>query len=507
MNRCHRFGTWAVRCRLGTQQARERHRPSDCRCSGSSVPGERSAGYGLIRREAISIGGQNRAPLSRLDESVVCARADRGACQWQLADFSPRPLPYAATMKILLLTHYFAPENSAPQRRWSAFIERFVEAGHEVDVVCPPPHYPSGRLSPEHRDSHRAGRVQMEGTGARVFRVSFLPHDGRLHTRTLDHMWVAAASIRLVERLIRDETIAPDIVVATAPALPSLIAGRAISRRFHVPLVAEMRDAWPDLVSHTPGLMSGKGVVPKLKRLVHELITGLQRDASRVVTTTESFARVLSERGIESTAVIRNGTNASRYAAVPPRQRDHEELRVLYMGTVGRSQGLDAVVRSAALLRSEGVPIDVRIVGQGAAVGSLRRLNASLDGPVSILGTVPGSAVLEYYSWADTCIVSLRDWDPFEWTVPSKLYELMAAGRHMTAIVAGESASLVREARSGDVVPPGDDLALAALWRALQRDSSRLDVGSAGRNWVRANAEYDTLADRYLEVLASAITG
>lgn len=407
-------------------------------------------------------------------------------------------------MHILLLTHYYAPENGAPQRRWAALIERFTRDGHEVTVVCPPPHYPRGRLSPADRDAHGPGREERDAAGARVFRVSFLPHDGRIHTRTLDHLWVAAASVRRVEQLIASDVIDPDIVVATAPALPSLIAGRAIAKRHAVPLVAEMRDAWPDLVSHTPGLTAGRGPVEGLKRAVHERITALQRGASHVVTTTESFASVLKTRGMEQISVIRNGTSSARYEIVPPRDRDHAELRVLYMGTIGRSQGLDTVVRAAARLRDEGVQIEVRFVGHGAGLRGLRELNSRLGHPVAILGAVPGSEVLEHYSWADSCLVSLRDWEPFSWTVPSKLYELMATGRHMTAIVAGESARLVREAGSGDVVPPGDVEALASLWRSLSEDPDRLAVGDSGRRWVAEHADYDTLAERYLEILRRA---
>ncbi|WP_347754298.1 glycosyltransferase family 4 protein [Agrococcus sp. ProA11] len=408
-------------------------------------------------------------------------------------------------MKILLLTHYYAPENGAPQRRWAALIRRFTDAGHSVDVVCPPPHYPSGRLAAGERRKHAPGRVSTDEFGARVFRVSYLPHDGRIHTRTADHLWVALSTINRARRLIKSGAIAPDIVVATAPGLPTLIAGRAIARRFHLPLVAEMRDAWPDLVSHTPGLTSARGPVNALKRYVHELVTGLQRDAARVVTTTDSFASVLAERGILNAAVIRNGTNSDRYAVVPYWKRDHDELRVLYMGTIGRSQGLEVVLHAATRLLREGVPVDVRIVGHGAALARLRQLNSALGLPAQILDAVPGNAVVDHYRWADTCIVSLRDWRPFDWTVPSKLYELMAAGRHMSAIVAGESADLVREAQSGDVTPPGDVDGLVALWRDLHADPLRLDIGASGRAWVARNAEYSALADRYLAVLADAV--
>ena len=40
-------------------------------------------------------------------------------------------------MKILVLTHYYEPEIGAPQRRWSAMVSRWQQAGHQVTVYCP----------------------------------------------------------------------------------------------------------------------------------------------------------------------------------------------------------------------------------------------------------------------------------------------------------------------------------------------------------------------------------
>ncbi|WP_206448786.1 glycosyltransferase [Agrococcus sp. KRD186] len=238
-------------------------------------------------------------------------------------------------MRVLLLTHYFEPENGPSQRRWSALIERFVAAGHIVDVVAPPPHNRTGKIDPDAPAAALRGRTAVGSHGGTVHRVSFLQHTGGVASRTLDHLWVARGSVRAVRRLVRDGRLNPDIVVATAPALPSLIAGRTVARMLHIPLVVEMRDAWPDLVSHTPGLTRGKRVVTRLKRRVHEFVTALQRSAALVVTTTETFARVLRERDVATVAVIRNGTSLRRYAGIPPTEHGHDELRVLYMGTIG----------------------------------------------------------------------------------------------------------------------------------------------------------------------------
>lgn len=405
-------------------------------------------------------------------------------------------------MRILLLTHYFEPENGAPQRRWRALIDRFLDAGHHVDVLCPPPHYPSGRLSDR---GYRTGSVGIGTAGERVFRVGYLPHDGRIASRTMDHLFAAADSLRRSLRLASRHVLEPDVVVATAPALESLIAGGVLSRRLSVPLVAEMRDAWPDLVAHTPGLIAPVGPTSVVKRWVHEFVTRMQRGADAVVTTTETFATVLRARGITDVTVLRNGTEAARYETIDSSVPSRSGLRVLYMGTIGRSQGLDKIIEAAARLRADGVEVEVRIIGHGADVGRLRKLNARLGKPVEILGQIDRSRVEAQYVWADTTVVSLRDWEPFMWTVPSKLYELLAAGKHITAVVAGEAADIVRAARAGDVIPPGDAEAIAVRWRALAEDRRRLSVGEHGRRWVRQHADYDRIAAEYLEVLERVV--
>lgn len=412
----------------------------------------------------------------------------------------PRP-------RVLLLSHYFEPENGAPQRRWRALIDRLVTDGFSIDVIAPAPHHPTGRSRPSDPGDVRAGSSTVRAYGARVHRVSFVPHNGRIVRRAIDHVWVAAMTMRRAGLLIRRGLIRPQVVVATVPALPTLIAGVWISRRYRIPLVVEMRDAWPDLLAHTPGLRKGRSFKTLMKRCIHNSVTNVQRGADLVVTTTVGFGQVLASRGITNVQVIRNGTVPEAYEAIGSATDDHEELRVLYMGTLGRSQGLDVVVQAAAHLRDNGAPVAVRIVGTGADATVLRQLNERLGWPADILAEVTPANVFEHYSWADTCVVSLRDWTPFEWTVPSKLYELMATGRHVTAILRGEGARIVQDSGAGVVVPPGDVKALTDTWRELAQSRAGLWVGNGGQVWVRDNVDFRRLGDLYAHALRRLITG
>ncbi|MCL2092448.1 MAG: glycosyltransferase family 4 protein [Micrococcales bacterium] len=404
-------------------------------------------------------------------------------------------------MHLALVTHHYEPETNAPQRRWSAFVSRFVAAGHRVTVLAPPPHYPTGR-APALTADLRPGAVTRGRYGETVCRVRFREHDARLVARSLDQMVAAHSSVSTGLRLLRGAD-RPDLVLATAPGLPSVPAGMTLAALLRRPVVVEMRDAWPDLIAPSQMLGPDGGWRTRATRSAHRAVTALQRHASAVVTTTVSFADVLRMRGVGNVAVIRNGAHVMGLPALDPPSlvRHPAVLRVLYLGNLGRSQGLTTAVTAASLARRRGLDLTLRMVGSGAEAESLHLLAAHLDAPVEFCDRVPWDRVVDHYRWADTALVSLRSWAPFAWTVPSKLYEILAVNRHISAATRGESAQVLADAKAGDVVPPESPQALADLWVRLAAERVPLDVAGRGRAWVSDHADHDSLALHYLDLL------
>jgi len=421
---------------------------------------------------------------------------------------------------MLLVTHHYPPEHGAPQRRWDSLTPRLLDAGVDVAVLAPPPHYPSGRLQDAHA-AYRPGSVSRGTHGERVVRTRFRPHTADLLSRTVDQAVAAGSAVVLGLRYFRQAAERPDIVVGTVPGIPSMFAAWLLARLLGARLVIEMRDAWPDLIEPSGVLDARRSLASRLlagaRALVHRAVTRLQSRADAVVTTTETFAQVLLERGVRRVAVVRNGTSFRPLTAADapddlpadaagPGSRTRP-LRAVYAGTVGRAQDLQSVVRAAALVARRGLPLDVRIVGAGARVPFLERLVAELDAPVTFVGPVPHDEIRRYYAWADTVIVSLRDWKPLEWTVPSKLYEVMASGAYATACVAGEAAALVQRSGAGSVVPPGDVDALTELWSGWAATGAVPAAAPLAAQWVAQNADDDTLAARYLDLLRELTDG
>ncbi|WP_103064113.1 glycosyltransferase family 4 protein [Actinomyces qiguomingii] len=408
-------------------------------------------------------------------------------------------------MRILLLTHYWAPETGAPQKRWRWLASGLVERGHELAVLAPPPHYPSGRLL-DADPRHGPGAACRDATGAMIHRTAFRPYDAGLGGRGADQAVAAADSLRLGLRRFTGSR-RPDVVVGSVPGLPTLPAALALGRALHRPVVAELRDAWPDILDSASSWAGGDG--PGLRRRVAKamrgalppVITRLERDADAVVTTTESFAAVLRERGLGRVVTVRN---TSPTLAVPPppvpASREDGALHVLYLGTVGRAQGMVGAVRAAALAARRGAPVVLRIVGEGAQVAAVREEAVRLNAPVQVLTPIPAQRVGEQYTWADTVLVSLQDWPAMSLTIPSKLYEVMATGRHISGAVAGEAAAILRASGAGDVVSPQDPQALAGLWAGLAADRSRLSA-TGGAGWLETHADQASLVSRYESLL------
>jgi hypothetical protein len=393
--------------------------------------------------------------------------------------------------RVTLLAHSYWPENSPPQRRWTALLREFCAFGWEFDVVTPVAHFPVGRRELPRELSGRAFRRQNGQFTELIRRVPYLAHGNSHAARLLDQCFSAALSVPLGLLTRR-----PDVVIATAPSLPILAAGYLLARLRGVPLIVEMRDAWPDLARDS------RMVRGRVKSLVEMAVEFVQQHADLLVTVTEGFAETLRSRGLKNVTTISNGLHVDTipFLGSPPLER--EVLEALYLGNHGESQRLDVVIRASALV---GDAMHLHLVGHGTQRPALEKLAADLGAPVTFHPPLHGQDVMDRYASADTCIVSLRDdWKSFETTIPSKTYEVLAIGRHVTAIVKGEAARIIDDAEAGDIVSSSAE-AVAALWCELAADRPRLIRSDASRQWVKENADYTQLAERYMEHISKLL--
>jgi glycosyltransferase involved in cell wall biosynthesis len=376
-----------------------------------------------------------------------------------------------------------------------------VRAGHAVSVITTFPNHPLGQIPPAYRGRWWATECL---DGIRVLRcwLFAVPNRG-IGRRGLDHLSFMLTALAFGSPRLGQV----DVVVASSPTLFSALAAWLIARWRRVPFVLEVRDLWPEAIVGL-GLMRPGPLVNALERLARFLY----HQAARVVVVTEAFADRLVMQGIprRKLAVIPNGADTRLFApgaAAGAATRAALGLDggfvVAYIGSHGLSHGLGAVLDAAAAQPD----VTYLLVGDGA---DRQRLLTERDRRklhnVVMRPSVERSAVPGLYAAADVCLVPLRDVPIFDTFVPSKLFEMLAAGRPVIGAVRGEARDILSRSGGALLVDPerGDQLALA-VERLRVDPALRAELGRKGRAFAVQQYDRDTLAARYLDLLHDVV--
>jgi glycosyltransferase involved in cell wall biosynthesis len=405
-----------------------------------------------------------------------------------------------AKLKIGLFSHYFLPEIGAPSARLGDFASNWAASGHDVHVVTCFPNHPSGVVYPGYRSSAYLLEVER---GVRIHRNwSYVTPNKGVLKKTLGHLsyWLSARrnSLHHLPNL--------DCAIGSSPTFFAAMAARDCARRQGIPFVMEVRDLWPAIFRDL-GVVRNRLVLNLLERWE----MSLYKDASKIITVTESFRENLVARGVpeKKVATITNGADIDYW---DPAKAHPEELRtrlglggkfvVLYIGAHGISQALGVYLRVAGKLASD-ERIQFVFVGDGAEKDGLTREAASLGlKNVRFLPPVGSSEVRDHYAMADLCLVPLRSIPLFESFIPSKMFEIMSMGRPIMGSLGGEAARILERSGGARVVAAEDDGAIAASIGELIQSSDVLgQMGEAGRWFVAEEYSRRRLSEKYLQIL------
>lgn len=400
------------------------------------------------------------------------------------------------SVRLLLVTHYYAPEIGAAQTRLRETVAGLGRRGFRVTVVAPVPSYPLGVVPPGYRVWWP---VRERIDGAEIARLPTVALSGASLSRRLVGQ-AAFAIASLSAHAIADRY---DVALVESPPLPLAITARSLGLR-GLPYVFHVADPWPDFPIAMGYLQS-----PLEQRLAFGLEDLAYRGAAAVTTVSPGLVELLagkaSARG--KVELIPNGVDASRFAGaateMPAAARRRlgweERFTVVYAGTVGLAQGIGVLLEAAALLRDE---VRIRIVGEGlerpalesrAAAMGLR--NVVFDPPVARTG------VPDILAAADAGLVILRRGPLYEDSLPTKLLEGMAAGRPLVVGADGLAARIVSEAGAGYVAAAEDPAQLAAAITECLDDPRRSARGAAGREHILREYEREAILDRLAAVL------
>jgi glycosyltransferase involved in cell wall biosynthesis len=171
---------------------------------------------------------------------------------------------------------------------------------------------------------------------------------------------------------------------------------------------------------------------------------------------------------------------------------------VQFAGNIGRVQGIEFLLKAAKLIEDNDVHF--MFVGNGANQGLiLEQVNSAIRKNITFLGSQPRNMQSLFLGACDIGIVSLSP-GMFGLGVPSKAYNIMAAGKPIIAMVDADSeiGQLVRTEGIGWVVSPGD---VTALINAIKEAKSNLglldEMGRKARKLAQSKYTLAKIAEAY----------
>jgi colanic acid biosynthesis glycosyl transferase WcaI len=354
---------------------------------------------------------------------------------------------------------------------------------HDLSVITGFPHYP-----PIFRQRWRPYRERRNGVP--VLRLPLLIGHKTTIRRVLEEVSYAASAAVAATAGAR-----PDVAVVVSPSFLALQPVLRLMRARRVPTVLWLQDILPEAAA-TTGLLHNW----RFLRTARWLERTAYQSADRIVVISQTFRRNLIEKDVTPSkmAVIYNP--ATRGFCVGRQLRG--EARILAMGNIGYSQGLDRFVRA---LEDSDVAARLVVTGTGEREADVRAEIRS--DKIEFLGLVDDQRLDEELERATLGLVTQRP-DVLEFNIPSKLMTMMARALPIFAFVrsGSEVEQIVRSSRGGWVVDCASPNKVSPVLRDALADSAELSRrGSAAVVFARREFAVDRTAQRFEELLSELI--
>ena len=395
---------------------------------------------------------------------------------------------------IWIISEIFHPEESATSHILTAIAKGLADKAR-VNVITGLPDYSGGKVNVKKKET--LGKIQIERCVVPSLNKNKLP------LRILRALSLSIAiSIKSLVHVRKGDLV----IVVTNPAtilfFMAIVAKVKKGRLFIV-----SHDIFPQnlvaakIISNDSAFLKIVSFFAKIAYESAEKIFVIGRDMGELLRTNLAVSQKIE--------VITNWADCgevfpAKFEDIQLVKKYHlgEKFVVGFAGNLGRVQGIEFLIDTIASL--EGCDIHFLIVGDGAKKHLFDEAKArgSLSN-VTLLGNMPRAEQTEFLNACHIGLVSLSP-GMFGLGVPSKSYNIMAAGKPIIAVVDknSEIGLMVEEERIGWVVPPGEPELLAEVILEAKQKFKELDcMGKRARYAAEKKYSYPVVIKKYRKYL------
>jgi glycosyltransferase involved in cell wall biosynthesis len=300
------------------------------------------------------------------------------------------------------------------------------------------------------------------------------------------------------------------LVVTNPPFLPFIALLLKLLKRCH--LVLLVHDVYPEALI-VSGLTDEFSTLSKLLRLVN---SNLYQNADRIVSLGRDMTKLLETRGLNNASskivCIPNWAECSQI--YPMKKSDNsivkklgleDKFTVLYAGTMGRTHDIEIIGKVAATFEDLDHRVYFLFIGTGLKQLQLEHFIASNNlQNAYVMPYLPSSEKNISHNACDVAIISFLP-GMVGVSVPSRMYNIMAAGKPIIAVADLESelAEVIREENIGWVVQPRDVQGLTTtILDAVSNPVKCSEMGSNAAVVARSKYTFDKINSAYHQLFS-----
>lgn len=395
---------------------------------------------------------------------------------------------------ILVVSELYYPEETSTGYILTKIAEGLAE-NFSVSVLTGPPDYSGLKEAPkaEVRNKVKIVRVSTPNLSkdkilSRLIRSIFL-------------------SLKLAAKTIMMTKKGDTVFVVTNPA-PLLILMSLICRLKRTSLVILIHDVFPENL-HAAQLLKNDTI---LYKFFVRLFNAVYRASDHVVVIGRDMEKIMKAKIKTNHPEISIVPNWADTADIHPGDRSSNPILkklnienkfvVQFAGNIGRVQGIEQMVSVAEMLKDENVHF--LFVGNGARKNwVIEETKSKKLTNISFIDFLPRKEQQNFLNACDVGLVSLAP-GMTGLGVPSKTYNILAAGKPVIAIVdaPSEIGLLIKEENIGWVVPPSNAEALAAAIREASQSKTLSEMGLRAREVAEKKYSLDAIVKKYNNVFS-----
>ena len=399
-------------------------------------------------------------------------------------------------MKILIVTQYYFPENF----KSNDLSFELQKRGHDVTVLTGLPNYPEGKLY----DGYGIFKNRKQNiNGVKIIRSLLLPR-GKGGGIKLFLNYFSFAFFASIKTFFRSFNHKYDAIIVHEPSpITQYYPALVLNKLQKTPVYFWVMDLWPESLEILGGVKN-KFVLNIFTRMV----TKFYKNSEKILITSKGFKKSILEKGNFENKLeyfpnwaedsISKGDQNFPIPTLP------EGFKIMFAGNVGEAQDMEGVMNAALHLKNY-PEIKLIIVGDGRKMPFVQEFiqKNNLQETVVTVGQFPLEAMASFFAKADVMLVSLRDDAIFNITVPAKTQAYMSASKPIIAMLNGEGADLIEEAKCGLSVPAGDSKKLAdTILEMSKLDTENLIImGENSRSYFLENYSLPKCIDNLERIL------